>query len=204
MRRKGTITTWKDDQGFGFITPAGGGTQVFVHIKSFANRTRRPTGNEFVSYELTSDDRGRMRAERVEFIGGNSTVPFQAGMSLFALPVLFLMFVAVSVLLDQLPFAVLALYLVASVVLFLIYAHDKSAAGKGQWRTPESTLHVLSVLGGWPGAFIAQRVRNHKLKKQSFQIVFWATVLLNWIGLVWLFSASGAEALRSFLDRFAL
>ena len=49
MRQQGKITKWKDDQGFGFITPDSGGEQVFVHIKSFSNRQRRPIGNEIVT-----------------------------------------------------------------------------------------------------------------------------------------------------------
>lgn len=52
MRYQGKITNWKDDKGFGFITPNGGENQVFVHIKSFANRQRRPVGDEIVTYEL--------------------------------------------------------------------------------------------------------------------------------------------------------
>jgi uncharacterized membrane protein YsdA (DUF1294 family)/cold shock CspA family protein len=199
MRRQGKITKWKDDQGFGFITPIGGGEHVFVHIKSFSNRHRRPVGNEMVTYEVISDDKGRIRAEDVAFIGDSSTVPTQGGTILFAIPVLFLMFVAVSVFMGQLPFVVLGLYIVASAVSFFVYAHDKSAAKRDQRRTPESTLHVLSLLGGWPGALVAQKLLRHKSKKQSFQIVFWATVVLNCVGLVWLFSPSGADALRSVL-----
>ncbi|MGA8260544.1 MAG: cold shock domain-containing protein [Arenicellales bacterium] len=49
MRYKGRIANWKDDRGFGFIAPNAGGQQVFVHIKSFANRQRRPAGNEAVT-----------------------------------------------------------------------------------------------------------------------------------------------------------
>ena len=36
MRLQGRITTWKDDKGLGFITPAGGGEPVFLHVKAFA------------------------------------------------------------------------------------------------------------------------------------------------------------------------
>lgn len=50
MRQQGRLTDWKDEQGFGFIEPDGGGAQVFVHIKSFTDRRRRPEGGERVSY----------------------------------------------------------------------------------------------------------------------------------------------------------
>ena len=50
MRQQGRITGWKDEQGFGFIEPDGGGAPVFVHIKSFTDRRRRPGGGERVSY----------------------------------------------------------------------------------------------------------------------------------------------------------
>jgi len=48
-------------------------------------------------------------------------------------------------------------------------------------------LILLALPGGWPGAFIAQQLFHHKTKKRSFQIVFWAAVLLNCVGLVLLF-----------------
>lgn len=67
MRYQGRITTWKDDKGFGFIVNRDG-VPVFVHIKSFSNRQRRPTGNEIVTYEISVDDKGRAQAGAVAFV----------------------------------------------------------------------------------------------------------------------------------------
>lgn len=38
-------------------------------------------------------------------------------------------------------------------------------------------LHLLELLGGWPGAFLAQRRLHHKCSKGSYQFVFWLIVL---------------------------
>lgn len=70
-----------------------------------------------------------------------------------------------------------------SLATFLLYARDKSAAIKGHWRTPENTLHVFSLLGGWPGAWLGQALLRHKSRKLSFRILFWVTVLGNASGL---------------------
>ena len=67
---------------------------------------------------------------------------------------------------------------------FIAYAADKSAAASGSWRTPESTLHALALAGGWLGALLAQQFLRHKSTKAQFRQVFWATVLLNVVGLV--------------------
>src|SRR5665647_1031301 len=115
MRFQGKITNWKDDQGFGFITPNGSGNQVFVHIKSFANRQRRPIGNEIVTYELKTDAKGRAQAASVAFIGERAPSVTSSGRSNISLTLAaaFLVFVAGSAFAGKLPFAVLALYLIA-------------------------------------------------------------------------------------------
>jgi len=201
MRYQGRITTWKDDKGFGFITPNGGGEQVFVHIRSFSNRRRRPAGNELVTYELKVDGKGRAQADVVGFVGEQPTPSNPQGRSntppLFA--VCFLIFVAITVIAGRLPSVVLILYLVASVIAFFAYAFDKSAAVKGLWRTQESTLHLFALIGGWPGALAAQRLLRHKSSKASFQTTFWFTVVLNCGTFGWLLSSSGANMLRSVL-----
>jgi len=188
MRLRGKLTKWNDDRGFGFITPIRGGQQIFVHIKAFTNQHRRPIGNEFVTYQTVSDDTGRLRAEHVEFMGDDSINTVGGWAIALTIALLFLIFVGVSVFIGELPFLVLALYVGVSVISFLVYRSDKSAAQHNQWRTGEGTLILLGVLGGWPGAFVAQQFFHHKTKKRSFQIAFWVTVLLNCFGLVLLLS----------------
>ena len=67
----------------------------------------------------------------------------------------------------------LAVYGLMSLVAFLAYAFDKRSARRGDARTSEMRLHALELLGGWPGALIAQRLIRHKNAKASYQIVFW-------------------------------
>jgi uncharacterized membrane protein YsdA (DUF1294 family) len=71
-----------------------------------------------------------------------------------------------------------------SVLSFLLYMKDKHAARRNTWRTPESTLHLLDCLGGWPGGLIAQQSFRHKVSKNSFQVVFWLSVACN-LGAAW-------------------
>jgi cold shock CspA family protein len=65
MRYIGTVTKWQDERGFGFITPEGGGESVFVHISAFSRGQRRPVGGEKVTYVLSTDEKGRPRAQQV-------------------------------------------------------------------------------------------------------------------------------------------
>ena len=71
-------------------------------------------------------------------------------------------------------------YLVAvSAFTVLLYWRDKRSAEADAWRTPESTLHLTELLGGWPAAFIAQRAFRHKISKRSYQVTFWIIVALH-------------------------
>jgi len=82
--------------------------------------------------------------------------------------------------------ALVVTYVALSTAAFALYGRDKAAAMNGGWRTPEITLHALSLLGGWPGALVAQRVFRHKTRKQSFRAIFWCTVIVNCVALAWL------------------
>jgi uncharacterized membrane protein YsdA (DUF1294 family) len=86
----------------------------------------------------------------------------------------------------HLPPAVGAVYLVLSALCFASYALDKSAARRGERRTPESRLLVLGLVGGWPGAVLAQQWLRHKTVKQPFRRMFWFTVVTNMAAFLWL------------------
>jgi len=80
-----------------------------------------------------------------------------------------------------------ALYLAASLLCFIAYALDKSAAVAGRRRISERTLLTLGFIGGWPGGLLAQQLLRHKTRKASFLIAFWVCVVVNVILLVVLY-----------------
>lgn len=73
----------------------------------------------------------------------------------------------------------LGIVLLMSLACYVVYGWDKRSAAKGGRRVPEQTLHMLALLGGWPGALLGQRHFRHKTKKLSFLIVFWCIVLFH-------------------------
>ena len=75
-------------------------------------------------------------------------------------------------------------YGLMSLITFAVYYLDKRAARLGRPRTPEATLHVLELLGGWPGALLAQRLIRHKNAKVGYQVVFWLIVAMHVAGWI--------------------
>jgi uncharacterized membrane protein YsdA (DUF1294 family) len=102
----------------------------------------------------------------------------------------FLGLVTCLVVVDEVPVVLLLLYVVLSVVTFLVYGADKSAAVEGRWRTSEATLHALDLAGGWPGGLVARRIFRHKTTKQPFRTVFWVTAAANCAALAWFVHAA--------------
>ncbi|WP_339883600.1 DUF1294 domain-containing protein [Vreelandella maris] len=81
---------------------------------------------------------------------------------------------------------IVAFYAVVSMLAYIIYAIDKKAAINNRRRVSEKTLHLLGVVGGWPGAFLAQQRLRHKTQKTAFQVTFWLTVVVNLVCAGWL------------------
>lgn len=196
MRLAGRITDWNDDKGFGFVTPNGGGDRAFVHIKAFQRGSRRPTVGDLISYLPEKDSQGRLQARDIRHAGQRieqqripSRVP-RAAIGYSALAA-----IAAAAAIKLVPVHVAAIYFMLSGVAYLMYWGDKSSAQSGTSRTPETTLQLVGLLGGWPGALVAQQQFRHKTIKQPFQAVFWVTVFINLLATGWLVASGKAEAL---------
>ena len=119
------------------------------------------------------------------------------GLFVGLLLLLFLPYLLVCIFTGRVHPVAVAVYLGSSLAAFVAYWVDKNAAASGSWRTRESTLHILALVGGWPGAFLAQRALRHKTSKASFQAAFVATALLNVAGFVIYSSPPATAALLS-------
>lgn len=218
MKLQGKIVNWNDKKGFGFVVPSGGGERAFVHIKAFNTRVRRPADGDVIQYELVQGKNKRYQASRVRLVEQGAGLNRRAGLNRATntkttvsarpkrahslgtkLVIVFGIGLGISVLAKRLPIAVLGVYAVMSMVAFIVYAMDKSAAQQGRWRTKETTLHLLSLLGGWPGAYFAQVTLRHKSSKKGFKIVYFGTVLFNIGALGWLYTGSGRQLLNDTL-----
>lgn len=201
MRHKGRITTWHDDRGFGFLTPMAGGDRVFVHIQAFGRGAQRPNEGDLVVYTLGKDKQGRVRAATAKPAdlapAASKAKPARKARRLPAgrIAVGFLLLMAILVVAMSAPLIIIVAYLVLSLVSYILYAWDKGSARRGTWRTPETTLHLVDLLGGWPGGLLAQQSLRHKTIKSSFQTVFWGTVVINGVGFALLLTPAGKELL---------
>jgi uncharacterized membrane protein YsdA (DUF1294 family)/cold shock CspA family protein len=187
MREQGVLAEWNDERGFGFITPADGGPRVFVHISKFP-RGRRPVANDRVTYAAAPDERNRLNASAVAYARTDRSRR-KGGRTVRTALVIAASFYAILValvLLDRVPVLLLPAYGFLSLVAFAMYRGDKAAAEQGAWRTPEFSLHLIALWGGWPGALIARQLFRHKTIKQPFRTVFWLTVMANCGALAWL------------------
>ena len=178
MRFEGSLSAWNDERGFGRIEAVQGGEPVFVHISAWPRGMGRPHLGQMLTFELELGPKGK-RARKVQLVASRRpakraemAAPAQWGTaSLFAIPAFVLVYSVVAAL-WTLPLWVAGFYLASSAATFAAYAADKSAASRGAWRTPESSLHMLALGGGWPGALLAQQLLRHKSTKQPFRKVF--------------------------------
>lgn len=97
--------------------------------------------------------------------------------------VLFLIALGLLFMMQEIALWVLVSYLSLSLLTFVLYGIDKRNAIKERRRISEKTLQVFALLGGWPGALLAQQAFRHKTQKRPFIFVLWFAILINVIAL---------------------
>ncbi|MUK42433.1 DUF1294 domain-containing protein [Aliivibrio fischeri] len=190
---KGRVVEWNDSKGYGFISALNGELRVFLHISTLKNKNRRPKVGDEVSFDINEEIKGRFNANNVSIAGVN-TIP-----STIMFCFIYLVLASVALVMFNGEKMFLVLYLGMSLLTYAMYAVDKNAAKKGNWRTPENTLHVLSLLGGWPGALFAQNQFRHKSKKQPFKTILWITIFVNIGAFAWTFTSSGTMFVQNII-----
>lgn len=187
MKYQGRIQQWDDAKGYGFVEPNGGGTRAFTHIKAFKQRSRRPVNGDIIIYEVEQDRNGNHRACNISLLEDHKAKRLRANKPTSQrkrnIIILSIFFGALALLTfsGRLPVMVPIIYGALSMLALLFYGIDKWAAKNDMWRVSEAKLHILSLLGGWPGALLAQQIFKHKRSKSSFMRVYWVTVLVNLI-----------------------
>ena len=195
MRSKGKIVSWNNDKAYGFIAPINSktinnrtsGTHVFIHKSAILNKAKNPARGDVITFSLSKDKQGRPCAIDATFSGeklAKKYPPLSEALPIY-LTGIFMFGLLLSYLKFLLPTWIFVLYTSTSVISVVMYIIDKSNAKRGEQRIPEIMLHLIAIIGGWPGAAIAQQTLRHKNRKQSFQVGFWLTVLFNLACFVW-------------------
>ena len=181
IRKKGILTKWNNSKGYGFITPVGETKEIFIHISEYQGQ---PLLNDKLSFTLSKDNNNRdcainaikfNKAKLTSIQKDTNTISFLSIFSIITFYLILFYFTKE----DSIQTYIILYYIGISIFTFFIYSKDKDYAQNGSWRISENTLHILSILGGWSGALIAQNKLQHKSSKFSFKIVFFITILLN-------------------------
>lgn len=195
----GKVVEWNDDRGFGFIQPlAPPGERLFLHVRDYRQDGRRPQAGELVKYRRERQADGRWKASRVHraTAPASRARPSPPRRTAWRIPAAFqwLLVAAYAALLawaiehGRLPLELALGLLLLSAATWVAYALDKDAATRGRWRISEGSLHLMELLGGWPGALAAQQLLRHKTRKPRYRLAFWSMTLAHIAAmLVWVF-----------------
>ena len=193
---QGRVINWNDEKGYGFIQIQPGYENLFFHISNFAYHHRRPSADIAVTFLATPAQKGGWQASRVLLrehehaimesdpydIADKNKPKRVEGYVYAVLDILYFL----SLTLISLPLGITSA--IMSVLTVILYRYDKRAAEQGGQRIPNTTLHLASLLGGWPGALIARPLLRHKLNQKRFRGFFWASIVANF-GILYLLIA---------------
>ncbi len=168
MKRTGTILKYNQDRGYGFIAPDSGTGDLFFHVSAISGDRTGIMPGEAIHFEVGLGTNGRIQAKRV------LRTPTRRRRGAFPKsilpPTVFILGLVALALWAGAPWWAFAPHAFMPVLSFRAYWADKERAVQGRQRTPEAELHMLDLLGGWPGGMLARQWFRHKNRKVSFRI----------------------------------
>ncbi len=87
MRFEGKLKTWNEAKGFGFVTPAGGGQDIFLHASALPHGMGVPTVGQTFTFEVELNHEGKKRATQVQLPGSVVPLPRRTKKSAFGVVV---------------------------------------------------------------------------------------------------------------------
>jgi uncharacterized membrane protein YsdA (DUF1294 family)/cold shock CspA family protein len=184
MKYRGTIANWNDDKGFGFIRPAGGGTELFFHISDYRG-AGRPSPGDRVNFMIGTGRNGKPAASGVQPAfsrieqGPSQTAHYSIDSVRVYLALAVLALALACAILDRAPIQLTLLYMAFGAISYGQYWFDKKAAQAERRRIAESRLHLVDAALGIAGGLLAQQVLRHKTAKPQFAFVSYAIAGLH-------------------------
>ena len=188
-RREGRLSGWNDARGYGFLKPLEGGPDAFAHIREFASDDRHIEEGHLYTYEEVRRKSGRVRARDIRPIrAAVAATPrwkmlLRRAPGVLVIPAFAGLVIAIALRVPVSPIWWIV-YGLASLACFIGYRLDKRAAQRKEWRVSETILLLLGLVGGWPGAIVAQEIFHHKTQKPAFRKLFWMSVGINMAAFV--------------------
>ena len=208
MRKQGTIVQWRESRSFGLIRATDSKTDVMFRGRDFSGQPAQGLAVEFdevllggralhahgvtpVDTAMAAATPRRAKAASVHL--GDDLRPKQkrrgATPALLGIVAYYGLLVGATVT-DRISVPMLIAVPIFNLFVFFLYWHNKDAARRGGMRLHEDLLHVLAALGGWSGAWLAQRLLRYKPTTPWFERTYWiATGIHNVALLGWLFLA---------------
>jgi uncharacterized membrane protein YsdA (DUF1294 family)/cold shock CspA family protein len=200
MRANGKIVSWDSSKGCGYAMAKAGGSEIFIESKNIDESHYQVVVGQQITFTIQEAKRGLPTGHEIQFVGNKVHAKSRSWYSFTWGAILLLLAFGSWLYLEQIiAVAVFVFYGLLSAISFSCYYIDKRAARKDLWRLKESTLQLSALLGGWPGALIAQGVLRHKIRKPLFLFGFYFIVSIH-LGLLFFYlSEQGNVMIRSLL-----
>ncbi len=175
------IIDWDPETGSGYLGLDEGEKILALNVLDFTSFHRRPGVGDRVLYESTFDENYNPVAKNAKLLRARGLYHNMGT----AWPSLFLILPIVAFLVAPLPasgwFFIAFLFLMSATTYMLYHCKEFRRNGIKKMQ-PDSVLHFCEMLGGWPGAILAQRRLEEEQPDRRYQVFLWISVFL-WQGL---------------------